>query len=156
MLVRPRSRAHIARLACCAAIGAVLTAAALAAPTPSAAPVARWQIGQMNVRPLDAQRLHLYMSLRNLGAPSAEPVVLVAEPMTAAQPTSPPIADTSQRTNGQRSALVEIDVVLPPPLVGAPGFRLFVIVGHTPTDMVPVVGGVPRLNDPERGRYQQR
>jgi hypothetical protein len=133
-----------------------MASAARAAPTPSAAPAARWQIGQMNVRPLDAQRLHLYMSLRNLGAPSAEPVVLVVEPLPVQQPKSPAVADISQRTNGQRSALVEIDFVLPPPLVGAPGFRLFVIVGRTVTDMVPVVGGVPRLSDPERGRYQPR
>lgn len=142
-------------LAGCAALAVTLATLAHAAPTPSAGPVARWQIGQMNVRNIDAQRVHLYMSLRNLGQPSGEPVVLVAEPLTAVQPTSPPLADIGGRTNGQRSALVEMDVALPPPLAGASGFRLFVIVGRTVTDMVPVVGGVPRLNDPERGRYQK-
>ncbi len=121
----------------------------------TAAPMANWRFGQVQITPFGTRRVLLYMSLRNVGRPSTEAVHLHLLPPTASRVAGTPIFSLTRFTRGQRSTVVKICLQLPPWLKSPDDYRLFLQVEQSITDMLPVVGGRPLSNAPARQRFQQ-
>ncbi len=123
-----------------------------------AATVANWRFGRVQISDLGSGQIRIYMSLRNHGGLSQEPVGLSILPWQKAAPSGPPLLSLTDRTRGRHSVVVEAVVSLPPAVLsqGGGNYKLFLQVGETVTDMLPVEGGNPKAQAPERKRFQKQ
>ena len=110
----------------------------------------------MQITELKDGRVKLYMSLQNRGNPSMEPVKLYVGLSTARMPSGTPALVLTDRTQGQRTALVDATLKLPAGAAGKPvdSYRIFLQVGRAVTDMMPVKGGRAVPGDPDRKAFQ--
>ena len=143
-------------------LSAVLCALLLSVAMPrvvvaATAAVANWRFGRVQITKLDGGRIRLYMSLQNRGAPSSEVVRLYIGLPQAQIPSGGPVLLITDRTDWHHSTLVDATIKLPAGMkANSPnGYRLFLEVARTITDMMPVKKGTPVPGDTERKKFQK-
>ncbi|GIX46727.1 MAG: hypothetical protein KatS3mg131_0938 [Candidatus Tectimicrobiota bacterium] len=118
-------------------------------------PKSNWRFGQVQLTPLGAGTVLLYMSLHNTGHPSAEAVSLMLVAPGATPAVDTPEVSLTRFTSGQRSTVVRLRLQLPATLPSPANYRLFLRVEQTVTDMLPVVDGRPVPQDTARKQFQR-